>query len=117
MDLELLAKNLRFFRKAHGYTQEYLGEILNIQRQSYCNYENGRRIPNIEILVDIAQLYGVTLDILLKPVNNNSDSAASNYTLAQLITDFQALSESDKKEVQAFISFKKSRHSDTSIED
>ncbi|MGI6010232.1 MAG: helix-turn-helix transcriptional regulator [Ruminococcus sp.] len=112
MDLELLAKNLRFFRKAHGYTQEQLGEILNIQRQSYCNYENGRRIPNIEILADIARLYDITLDTLLQPVNNNSDSAAANYTLSQLITDFLSLSESDKKDVQTFISFKKSQYSD-----
>lgn len=106
MDLEVLAHNLRFFREAHGYTQEYLGDILNIQRQSYCNYENGRRIPSVEILSDIADLYDIPVDLLIKPANNKSDSSAVNYTLAQLIADFQSLSDADKRDVQTFISYK-----------
>lgn len=110
MDLEVLAHNLRFFREAHGYTQEYLGDILNIQRQSYCNYENGRRIPSVEILSDIADLYDIPVDLLIKPANNKSDSSAVNYTLAQLIADFQSLSDADKRDVQTFISYKKSLH-------
>ncbi|MGI6006615.1 MAG: helix-turn-helix transcriptional regulator [Ruminococcus sp.] len=116
MDLDLLAQNLRFFRKAYGYTQEQLAEVLNIQRQSYCNYENGRRTPSIEILADITELYGITLDMLIQPVNNNSDSGISDYTIVQLITDYRSLSESTQREIQHYISYLKNRDSEIHCE-
>ena len=109
MDLNALAKNLKFFRKAHGYTQEDLGKLLNIQRQSYCNYENARRSPSIEFLIDIAELYDITLDMLISP-QEQLYSDASDYSITQLLTDYLSLPDESQREVQSFISYLKSKN-------
>ena len=60
-----LANNLRYLRKKHGLTQKALSKMLNISRQAYSNYETGKRIPDIDMLIRIADIYEVTLEQLL----------------------------------------------------
>lgn len=60
-----LAANLRRLRTDHNYTQTQIGEKLNISRQAYSNYETGKRIPDIDMLIRIADIYEVTLEQLL----------------------------------------------------
>lgn len=60
-----LTDNLVTLRKAHKYTQEQIGSKLNISRQAYSNYERGKRIPDISMLIRLADIYGVTLEQLL----------------------------------------------------
>ena len=60
-----LAANLRRLRSDHNYTQAQIGEKLNISRQAYSNYETGKRIPDIDMLIRIADIYEVTLEQLL----------------------------------------------------
>ena len=60
-----LAANLHRLRTDHNYTQAQIGEQLNISRQAYSNYETGKRIPDIDMLIRIADIYEVTLEQLL----------------------------------------------------
>ena len=60
-----LAANLRRLRNDHNYTQAQIGEKLSISRQAYSNYETGKRIPDIDMLIRIADIYEVTLEQLL----------------------------------------------------
>lgn len=60
-----LAANLRRLRKEHNYTQMQIAEKLNISRQAYSNYETGKRIPDIDMLIRIADIYQVTLEQLI----------------------------------------------------
>ena len=46
-------------------TQAYVAQKLNINRQTYCNYENGSRQMDYDTLIKIAQFYNVTIDYLL----------------------------------------------------
>lgn len=111
MHLESLTRNLRALRKAHGYTQEDMSKMLNIERQSYSNYETGRRIPNIEVLSTIADFLGVTVDFLIQDFPEPADihsSASSDYSVMQLVTDYLSMSKEDQKEVRQFIAFRKS---------
>ena len=57
-----LAINLRRLRLDHNYTQQQLGKMLNLSRQAYSNYETGKRIPDIDLLIRIADIYGVKLE-------------------------------------------------------
>ena len=57
-----LAENLRRLRTDHDYTQTQIGDKLNISRQAYSNYETGKRIPDLDILIRIADIYHVTLE-------------------------------------------------------
>ena len=74
-----LAANLRRLRADHEYTQTQIGAKLNISRQAYSNYETGKRIPDLDILIRIANLYHVTLEqLIMQPcsgagvINENS---------------------------------------------
>lgn len=63
-----LAANLRRLRTDHDYTQAQISNKLNISRQAYSNYETGKRIPDLDILVRIADIYHVTLEqLILQP--------------------------------------------------
>ena len=67
-----LANRLVEFRKKFGYSQEELGNQLNVSRQSISNWESGEVTPAIDYLKELAKLYGTTLDDLLncdKPVD------------------------------------------------
>ena len=67
-----LANRLVEFRKKFGYSQEELGNQLNVSRQSISNWESGEVTPSIDYLKELAKLYDVTLDDLLncdKPVD------------------------------------------------
>lgn len=61
----LLGKRLKELRKSKNLTQEQLGSLLNVTKVSICCYEKGTRIPSLDTLVDIANLFKVDLDYLV----------------------------------------------------
>ncbi len=63
-----LSNKLRELRISHGYTQEYIGNYLNITRQGYAHYEKGGRTPDNQTLLHLASLYSLSIDEL---INNN----------------------------------------------
>ena len=62
----MLKDNLIMLRKLNGYSQEQISEMIGISRQAYAKWENGATIPDIEKASLLAQVYGVTLDSLIK---------------------------------------------------
>ena len=59
-------EKLKTTRKEHGYSQEALAELLGISRQAVCKWENSQGYPEIDTLVSISQILGVSVDYLLK---------------------------------------------------
>lgn len=55
---------LKDLRESRGYSQQELGEALNMTRQTISNYEKGRRTPHKEILEEIADFFNVDMDFL-----------------------------------------------------
>ncbi len=62
---EILARRLKECRKEKGYTQGQVAIYCDITEKAYQNYELMTREPKLEILVRIADLYGVSLDYLV----------------------------------------------------
>ena len=60
-----LVENLYRLRKAHYYTQQEISDLLNISRQAYSNYETSKRTPDLDSLMRLADIYGVSLDQLV----------------------------------------------------
>lgn len=60
-----LGCKLKELRKAHSYTQDYLAEVLGVVRQTYSNYETGKRRPDSDALYKLAGLYNISIDDLL----------------------------------------------------
>lgn len=56
---------LKHQREMCGYTQKQVAELLKIAPRSYQRYELGEREPNIETLIQIADLFKISLDDLV----------------------------------------------------
>lgn len=67
----MIAKKLKLLRERKGISQIELAEKLNIQQGSYSNYERGRRTPDIDALIRIANYYKVSTDYLLGQEKEN----------------------------------------------
>lgn len=63
---ELVAKNLQALRKARHLTQQEFAETLGYSDKSISKWELGKAIPSAEILLQIADFYGVTVDSILR---------------------------------------------------
>ena len=98
MEYTFFIDNIRKLRKEAGYTQEDVSRKLNIQRQTYCNYENGTRMPPLEIIIALADLYKLSV-LSPEPPQLTSYQATT-------IQTFLTLSEEKQKEAGDFIRFK-----------
>ena len=52
---------LKKLRKEKGITQEQLAEILNVSGRTVSRWETGNNMPDISILVDIADYYDISI--------------------------------------------------------
>lgn len=52
-------------RNERGETQEHVAECVGITYVSLSRYENGQRMPKMDILARLAEHYGVTVDELM----------------------------------------------------
>ena len=67
-----LAQKILEYRKKLGLSQEELSEKLGVSRQSVSKWESGQAKPEVDKLVQMSQLFGISLDELItnsKPVS------------------------------------------------
>ena len=60
---------LQKLRKEKGMSQENLAEALDVSRQAISKWESGQSYPETEKLLTLSQMFGVTLDSLMKEGN------------------------------------------------
>ncbi len=63
---DIVAKNLIELRQASGMTQFDLAEKLNYTDKAVSKWERGESLPDVSILLKIADLFGVSLDFLVR---------------------------------------------------
>lgn len=61
----IIAKNIADLRKANDITQADLAEKLNYSDKAVSKWERGESIPDISVLKNIADIFGVTVDYLI----------------------------------------------------
>ncbi len=66
-----LGNKISKLRKENNLSQEQLGNIINVTRQTISNWELGETYPNIEQLKALAHIFKISLDDL---VDNKSDT-------------------------------------------
>ena len=62
----IVAHNIAELRKAANMTQLELAEKLNYSDKAVSKWEHGDSIPDVTVLLEIADLFGVTLDFLVR---------------------------------------------------
>ena len=60
-----MRNRIRELRKAHGLTMKKFGAILGLGESTISQYETGKRVPDIDTLVKIADYFGVPLGYLV----------------------------------------------------
>lgn len=62
----IFADKLIKLRKKNGWSQEELANRMNVTRQSVSKWESAQSVPDIEKIITLSELFGVTTDYLLK---------------------------------------------------
>ena len=62
----ILADKIISLRKKMGWSQEELAHQLNVSRQAVSKWESAQSVPDLERVLQLSQLFGVTTDYLLK---------------------------------------------------
>lgn len=65
IDRKALAERLRMQRARLDLTQREVAEAVGINTVALCNYERGRRRPNLDTAARLARFYQVSLDWLV----------------------------------------------------
>ena len=76
----IISKNITELRQSAGMTQLELAECLNYSDKAVSKWERGESLPDVSVLLEIANLYHVTLDYLVQeehgaPVKQKRDFA------------------------------------------
>ena len=61
-----LSEKIVCLREKMGYSQETLGELLSVSRQSVSKWEMGQAIPSINKILEMCKLFSISLDALLR---------------------------------------------------
>lgn len=74
----ILADKITALRKKAGWSQEELAEQLGVTRQSVSKWEGAQSVPDMDKVVQMSRLFGVTTDFLLK--DELSEEEEEDYT-------------------------------------
>ena len=73
----IVAKNISELRQANGMTQLELAERLNYSDKTVSKWERAESTPDVAVLVEIAALFGVTVDYLVRAEHAENDAPRS----------------------------------------
>ena len=62
----IFADKLILLRKKAGWSQEELAEQMNVTRQSVSKWEGAQSVPDLDKMIRLSELFGVSTDYLLK---------------------------------------------------
>ena len=94
---EHIARNLRTLRTSRCMNQSEMARLIGITRSSYVNYELGKRVPDAEVLFNIATRFGIHMDTLFETdryvfLSLLEKSDLYEDELAELISSYRTLS-------------------------
>lgn len=98
---------LREIRKSKRLTQAQVAEGVNCSTPTYSRYENGKRQPPLDMILRLADFFGVSLDYLFGRVPPDS-SALSAYEV-DMLTAFRRMPNSVQDDVVDFLNLRQSK--------
>ena len=98
----ILADKIIDLRKKAGWSQEELAEKLGVSRQSVSKWEGAQSIPDMNKILQLSELFGVSTDYLLK----DSLEAPEPVAAPAEDTDTEGATFVSMEEANAFLSYK-----------
>ncbi len=95
-------------RKQRKWTQEKLGELVNMSQRSVANWESGERSPSIPTLIELSNKLNVSIDYMLgcsdTPEKAKEQPASDeDELLAEIISRIRALPDPALSRVSDFL--------------
>ncbi|MBO4418424.1 MAG: helix-turn-helix transcriptional regulator [Oscillospiraceae bacterium] len=93
-----LSENIRLYRKQRKLTQEKLAEALGVTVGAVYKWESGQSLPELNLLVEMADFFDISVDVLLgyRVKDNRLDAALERLESYCVSMDPTALSEAEK---------------------
>ena len=102
----IFADKLIDLRKKSGWSQEELAEKLNVSRQAVSKWEGAQSIPDMNRIIQLSELFGVSTDYLLKdnleqaePTQGNDEVNSSRTVSMEEANAFLATKEENSRRV------------------
>lgn len=95
----IFADKLILLRKKAGWSQEELAEQMNVTRQSVSKWEGTQSVPDLDKMIRLSELFGVSTDYLLKDEIEQAEHINSS-------NDMPSLKRVSMEEANAFLSAK-----------
>ena len=99
-----IGENIKCLRKARSMTQEQLAEALGVTVGAVYKWENRITMPEIRLLVELSDLFGVSVDALLgyRVQNNTAAALAERIHALQRAKDFQTAAVEAEKALSCY---------------
>ena len=93
-----LAENIRALRRQHRFTQEQLAESLGVTPGAVYKWETGLSQPELAIIVELADLFDTSVDVLLgyEVKDNRRQTTAERLRRYRTEKDRAGLAEAEK---------------------
>ena len=77
----VIGHNIRRLRRAEGFTQAELAEMVDRDASTVTNIEGGKRLIGVDLLYRLAEVFSVSVDTLLQPKEKSTPLASINSML------------------------------------
>nr|WP_321027259.1 helix-turn-helix transcriptional regulator [Clostridium neonatale] len=109
----MFSQRLKKLRAEKGVVQKDVANYLNITTSAYGFYEQGKRVPDTEIMIKLSDYFNVSLDYLLGKTDIRNYTDDPNITIAlHSDTDYDDLPDEAIKEINGFIDYIKQKYKD-----
>lgn len=82
---KIIGSNLLNKREEKRYTQAYMAILCEMSQPNYSDIERGKREPTISQLIKFAEIFGTTVDVLVRS-HENKASVATDHPKANKLT-------------------------------
>jgi len=104
-----IGKRIRTLRTEKQISQEALGNIVTVDKTTISGYETGRITPPLDIIVKMADYFGVSTDYLLGvttchvPISILTEKAWGNYTIGRFLEKYMSLDPNIKEAITTIV--------------
>ena len=88
MDQQKTGRFLKELRKAKNLTQEQLAERLDISRRTVSRWETGNNMPDISLLVELAEFYNVSIPEIIDGERKSETMEREVKEVAEKMSDY-----------------------------
>lgn len=104
--MSVFAEQLKTLRKINGLTQQEIANKIDVSRVAYTNWENGKREPELEMIIRLADIFNVSLDFLLgryKFIDENFENTYEMIILSKNLKDLRNKNNVSQKDIASLL--------------